>query len=183
MTRLFVSIDIEKHIKEKVKETYSFFSPSIVRARFTAPENLHFTLKFIGERSQNDVDDIIEILRKAKENASPFDICIGGFGAFPTISSPRIIWVGGKSENMTKLANIIDNELSKMGIQKEKKKFSSHLTIARVREVYNRERLSDVIEKLRKTEFGCQKVKKFILKKSVLTPRGPIYSNVEVFAL
>jgi len=183
MTRLFVAIDLDDSLKEAITELYGLFPHDFIKAKFTAKENLHVTLKFIGEWPFNDINDVIEALNCIPSSHSPFDLELRGLGGFPNSHNPRIIWTGGKSPQMIDLAKDIDEALHRIGVRKEKREFSTHITIARVKNIFNRNGVNDIIQKNGDGLIGVQKVDSFCLKKSELTPKGPIYSDVEVFEL
>lgn len=183
MTRLFVALEIKDDIKNKILSSYSLFPNDVIKAKFIERKNLHITIKFIGEVNVNDINDIIERLNDVKANTIPFNIEYRGMGAFPKPYDPRIIWIGGDSQSLLILANKIDKELHKVGVKKEQRPFSSHITVARVKMTYKKNDVKDIILANKDQTYGKQSVDRFYLKKSELTPSGPIYSNVEVFEL
>jgi len=183
MTRLFVALEIEDYIKDNIVSTYSLFSNDIIKAKFIPKDHMHITIKFIGEINVNDINDIIERLNDVKSAFNPFKIEYEGMGAFPKPYDPRIIWIGGNSSQLMDLAKRIDKELYKVGVKPEQRPFSSHITIARVKSTYKKNDINDIIQNNRDRAFGTQTIDRFYLKKSILTPTGPIYSNVEVFEL
>ncbi len=183
MTRLFVSIELSDEIKEKIKKMKYNFPDSILRAKFTTKNNMHITLKFIGEKPYDDINDIIEAINKSCNDISQFEIDYKKVGAFPNSRNPKIIWVGCSSPRMLELSKNIDTNFATIGIAKETRPFSPHITIARVKEVYNKQKTNDIIVSLKDTVLGKDKVNKIYLKKSVLTPNGPMYSDEKVFKL
>jgi len=183
MTRLFVAVELDDKIKESIISSCAAFSDDVLKAKYTSIENMHLTMKFIGEWPFNDIIDIIDILNDVKKTFTPFDMKFEGMGGFPNEYNPRIIWVGCISKEIIGLVNSIEQNLSKLGIKKEQRSFSPHITIARVKNVLNRDDVNDIIKENKDTAFGSQRVDRFYLKESQLTPRGPIYSNLEVFNL
>ncbi|HPR41128.1 MAG TPA: RNA 2',3'-cyclic phosphodiesterase [Candidatus Methanofastidiosa archaeon] len=183
MTRLFVAINLDDEIKKTIVSIDDLFSKSSINAKFTSPENMHMTLKFIGEWPFNDVNDVIDILNDVKTSFKPFNVDFEGIGGFPNDHAPRIIWVGGKSRTLVDMAGKIDKNLSTLGIKKENRPFSSHITLARVKNILNRDDIINIIHANKDVAIGSQHVTEFCLKKSELTPNGPIYSDVEVFTL
>lgn len=178
MTRMFVALGIDKEIRDNIGKISDLFDDSILKARFTPSDNLHVTLKFIGEKSDNDIDDIIEAIKNASSGFSPFNVTFEGMGVFPNSKSPRILWVGMTSDALPSLAKSVEVKLSELGIKKETRPFRSHVTIARIKEAYSSRKINDIIESSKETCYGTQKISSIELKKSILTPKGPIYSTL-----
>ena len=106
MSRLFVAVDFDEVIKKHIIDDISpLFTPAMIKAKRTSADTMHLTLKFIGERKDDDINDIIDILSKSQENIHAFDIQVKGVGAFPKQNNPRIIWIGIIiSEQLSRLA-------------------------------------------------------------------------------
>ena len=148
------------------------------------PQNIHLTLKFLGDIDDIKLDKIIRIIEDIAKNKNPFQIRISSIGAFPKINFPRVIWVGiDKGDSETKeIANELEEKIAKVGIPKEDRPFSSHITIGRTRSPLNREKLVKDLETLA-SKFGEENlefnVTKIALFKSTLTPKGPIYEALK----
>ncbi|MBN2335209.1 RNA 2',3'-cyclic phosphodiesterase [Candidatus Bathyarchaeota archaeon] len=146
--------------------------------KFVEPENIHLTLKFLGEIEQSRVDEAVEAVKST--SFKPFTVMIEGVGAFPNLRRPRVVWAG-ITEGVTEFVEIwksTDLRLSKLGFERERRGFSPHITIGRVRSGRNRDRLAEEIAALGDFEFGRLQVDRIKLKRSVLTPQGPIYSTL-----
>src|SRR3979409_1993077 len=128
--RIFIGIDLGSEVRariERVLEGVEGFAPE---ARWVRPESLHITLKFIGEQSPEQVDAVAERLRRIE--ASGFEIGIGGYGFFPTAKAPRVFWIGiHTGPQLAELAGSIDMATAELGIPREGRPFSPHLTLAR----------------------------------------------------
>lgn len=165
--RCFIAIAIPKEIKDKIGKFQEQIKKSnSVKAKFVDKNLLHLTIKFLGE--VKDIDKIKEKCREIK--GKEFRVSIKGIGAFPSKNYIRVLWIGVEkgSKELEALAKKLDNQ-----------KFSSHITIARVRRV-NKARLKELfVDK----EFGEFEVNEFKLIKSALTPKGPVYEVVEKFTL
>ncbi len=147
-------------------------------AKFVEPENIHLTLKFLGEIEPSLVDQASQIVKEI--GFQPFSARIEGTGVFPNLRRPRVIWAG-ITGGVTQLAEIwkdVDTGLSRLGFERERRGFSPHITIGRVRSGRNRDKLVEEISSLSDFVFGDLQVDRVVLKKSVLTPRGPIYSTL-----
>ncbi len=177
--RLFIAIKIPGSLRDKVSLLIDKVRKIKVKAKFVEKENLHITLKFLGEVNENKVDDIRKILTQISLNTKSFNILLKGLGVFPSLNFIRVLWIGCKSEELIKLINEINEKLSALGFKKEKE--FPHLTIARIKE--RSEKLIDFINKNKEIDIGSFKVNCFYLMKSKLTREGPIYSNVSKFSL
>jgi len=166
--RLFIGIKIPEELKQRIgsiqKELVKYCNIKLVES-----ENLHFCLKFIGET--NKINEIAESLYNI--GFKKFDISIKGVVVFPGLDYIRIIGLESDSHEMKKLAGIINEELSKTGIPKEKREFKSHLTLGRVKSVSNREGLKKYLERV--NDVGKFTADSFCIISSVLDKSGPKY--------
>jgi len=171
--RTFISIEIPEEIKKQIKKIQDKL-PEFYGKK-TKLENLHLTLKFLGEVSEERVKEIEEKLREIK--FSKFETEIDSIGVFSE-KFVRIIWL-----HLTGCKNLqseIDERLKNL-FEKEKR-FMSHLTIARVKDIKNKEKF---LEKLNEIKIPKIKfvVEDFKLKKSTLTKQGPVYNDIENYSL
>jgi len=146
--------------------------------KFVEPENIHLTLKFLGEIEPSLVEQVSQVVKET--SFQPFSVRLEGMGVFPNLRRPRVVWAG-ITDGVSQLAEIwknVDAKLSELGFEKERRRFSPHITIGRVRSGRNRDRLVEEISTLSSYEFGGLHVDRIVLKKSVLTPRGPIYTTL-----
>ena len=179
--RCFVSLEISEEIREKtakIQENLRF--PGI---KLAEKQNLHFTLKFLGEISQETASKAAQLLGEIDFCQFGMDIC--GVGAFPNARHPRIIWVGCASPKITHLAAEIDAKLLPLGFPLQEN-YVSHMTIARVKPGMKGEKrraLSGVMEQLETICIGNMTAGTFCLKQSRLTPKMPVYSDVARFRL
>jgi len=177
--RSFIAVDIDDPILvDKITRIQSSIAESGTRLKLVEKENFHITLRFLGEIPQSLVDRVIDALKKISFNS--FYIELKGVGAFPSIARPRVVWIGINKgfEELKKIHDAVEKELSRIGFPKDKEDFVAHLTIARVKGTYNLSKLSAILRKLQDIEIGEFKVTSIRLKKSTLTPRGPIYSTL-----
>jgi 2'-5' RNA ligase len=140
-------------------------------------ENIHFTLRFLGDTQHTKIERIRKELLEVRYR--PFTIRIDGVGAFPTTNRPRVIWVGvsDNAERITDLKLDIDDRLGNLGYSRDRK-FHSHATIARVRNVRDRSRMKENIEHLAQEPVGTMSVECFRMTKSTLTSSGPVYETL-----
>lgn len=176
--RAFVSVDIEP------SKTLASLLETLRRSggdlKVVRPQNLHVTLKFLGDTEQSLVGEIVERLREAVADTQPFDLSLRGMGAFPTLTNIKVVWVGmDDGAALGGIAERLEDSFSEMGFRKERRGFRPHLTVARARSGRGMAPVADTITANAATDFGGQRVDRVVLKKSVLTPKGPIYSDVE----
>jgi RNA 2',3'-cyclic 3'-phosphodiesterase len=194
--RLFIALDIDDEIRERIAhfmEGVSGFAPD---ARWVKRESLHVTLKFIGEQPEEMVERIKHALGTVSEAASP--IHFRGYGFFPTPKSARVFWVGMEADShLAALAAAIDAKMPPLGIPKEARAFSPHLTLARgggggsgsprwrKGDAPNRtfKLLQDKLSALPEPEFGTMTARAFFLYQSRLSPKGSSYTKLAKFAL
>ena len=176
MMRVFVAVEISED--DVIRSIGEFQSNVKVRAKPVLSENLHFTLQFLGEVSEDDVKKISHALKSIK--FSSFKLNFQGIGVFPNLRSPRIIWIGTDETGgklLKELAIKVENVLSPLGFTKDKP-FKSHITVFRIKNKSND--MSKELEKFESKNFGSQQISTIKLKQSVLTPQGPRYSDIEV---
>jgi len=193
--RIFVGIDLDDGIRGKIARLIEGVSGFAPEARFVRPESLHVTLKFIGEQRPEQVEAITKKLRGIE--AQPIEIRLAGYGFFPTPKAPRVFWIGIHSgPELAKLAKQIDAATAEVGIPREEREFSPHLTLARAggRSGDPKWRKSDgpnsifgVLQKrlaaMSEMEFGRMTAVEFILFQSQFSPAGSKYTKLERFAL
>jgi len=176
--RAFIAIDIDDPtLISKMVNVQESLSELGARIKFVEPENIHITLKFLGEISSVLVERVKDILNQL--TFEPFTIKIEGLGVFPNISRPRVIWLG-VSEGASKVIEIqkfLEAKLIKLGFRKEREQFIPHITIGRVKGG-NYERLRKKIVELKDVLIGNFLVNSVRLKRSTLTSRGPIYTTL-----
>jgi len=176
--RGFIAVEIDAF--PKLLEFEREMKDTGANIKLVEPENVHITLKFLGDTNEDLIEEIDGIVNDAAQNTEPFNIKLEGAGVFPNQNYIKVIWLGIKQgEQLESIAQKIDDQLHKIGFKKEKRKFSAHLTIARVRSAKNKEKLLQIIEKYKDSEFAEINVDSIKLKKSELTPKGPIYTNLK----
>ncbi len=173
--RTFVAIEISNgNIINSIKK---FQSEININAKPVEPKNCHFTLQFLGEISEEISQKIIQALHKIE--FSSFSVNLKGIGAFPKPKFPRVIWIGTDDNGgnmLIQLSKKVEKVLEPLGFFSDKP-FKPHITVFRIKK-----KIGDITKELdrQKTiDFGIQEVTNIKLKKSELTPNGPIYSDIE----
>ncbi len=178
--RTFIAVEIPEKQKKIIWEFISEQKKKNLPIKWVEFENLHITLKFLGEIEEKKLNKILPVLSTISGRTKSFNLCLENFGCFPGIRNPRVLWVGVSQggDEMIKLATEIEDDLNKIGFKKEGKKFHPHLTIGRIKTPC---RLDDIINQSIKTDVFD--VKEFILFKSTLLPSGPVYEKINKFSL
>jgi len=177
--RLFISVDLPQEIKNKIRKTQNQIKKYVI-GTFPKPENLHLTLKFLGEISEEAKAQLIKELSKLK--FKPFELTLQGVGTFPSENYIRVIWIGSENHNLSDLAKNIEDLLAKFNFKKDYN-YRTHLTIARVKNIPDKTILREALNNIKEKEYGTFKVDSIKLYKSVLTPAGPIYTLIQNFPL
>jgi len=175
--RTFIALDLTEETKQELTRLQSGLKKSQADVKWVNPQNIHLTLKFLGEISEQQVNQVKEVLDRISSQFKPYEITLSGIGAFPKVENPRVIWVGiesGKNETK-KIAEILSVELEKAGFQKEDREFKSHLTVGRVRSPKNKDNLKTAIQSISFSPQAKIPIDYITLYQSTLTPQGPIY--------
>lgn len=186
MIRLFVAVEIESiESWRRIIEFRNAVIPCSINGGIkpVEDENIHLTLRFIGEVPESYLPRIIECL-SVVQNFKKFHIAINGVGAFPSMARPRVVWVGVKdgAEVLREIRESFEGCLKRLA-QEDREEFVPHITVARIKGRYKTECLAAVLRKYETEVFGTSPVTQIKLKRSQLTPRGPIYSDVAIFRL
>lgn len=177
--RCFVAVEIPEELKSGIVSMQEEFSSLDVK--LVEPENLHFTLKFLGEVNEDQAKEVEQRLSAVAKTLSPFFVLLSGIGAFPSLSYIRVVWISAVSSDFLNLHKAVATALLNIG--KPEKEAIPHLTIARVRSARDKEVIAKIINRYEKEPFGSMQVDKIKLKKSTLAPRGPIYEDIMSFEL
>ncbi len=175
--RLFIAIEIPEEIKDYLCGIQQEIIDSKNKIRLVNKDNMHLTLKFLGEVQPNKLDDIKNNLKKI--TFKPFSVVLDTIGVFPSEDYIRVVWVGLKPEEpVLELQKNVDEALKKLF--KKEKGFKPHLTIARVKYIEDKKQFVDKLKQI-KVDNKKIEVNNFKLVKSTLTTKGPVYEDFEVF--
>lgn len=184
LIRTFIAVKIHPlhKLKDTLVELKNEFSDESIK--WVEPENLHLTVKFLGNTNRNQVNEIAQLLEEAARNCSAIKLQLTGLGFFKNKGQPKVLFVNiERNDSLGKLFNSIENKLVKIGFEKEKRRFSPHLTLARIKHLDNRKRFYSTIEKFRISEFQETFVREIYVYQSVLTPSGSIYKPLKIIQL
>ena len=177
--RSFLSIDVEdEQILSKVESILSSLSALGGDLKPVERENIHLTLKFLGNVSPSKVEEVKSAL--AQVTFPPFSLEIKGAGAFPNLKRMNVIWVGvGEGWSQVELIfEQTENLLHRLGFSRETRPFSPHITVARVKSGRKRDEIAAFLGHLAEESFGTFPVESVRLKESILSPSGPKYSTL-----
>jgi RNA 2',3'-cyclic 3'-phosphodiesterase len=194
--RIFVGIDLDPEVRAKISrflDGVRGFAPDV---RWVRPESLHVTLKFIGEQKPERVEAIRNVLCQVEGQS--MEIRFAGYGVFPTPKSPRVFWIGiHAGDPLAALAGAVDKVTSELGIPREERAFSPHLTLARGagrgggapgwrkgdRANSDFAVLQKRLAEMSELDFGAMTAREFCLYQSQLSPGGSKYTKLEKFGL
>ncbi len=176
MFRAFIAVKVP--FTDELRKFWEEVKSSGARLKMVEPENVHITLKFLGNVEESLVNRIVEAISNSCQDVSPFKISLKGCGGFPHLGRPRVVWIGVSEggEELKRIASSLEEELHKLGFEKERREFVPHLTIARVKG--NVGRLPEILRGNVNRKFGEFEVREIRLMKSTLTPKGPIYEVI-----
>jgi 2'-5' RNA ligase len=180
--RSFIAFDIDSEpVLKKLTDIQTLLAKTGADLKLVEPKNIHVTIRFLGNITTPTVEKIHEEMKKTQ--FIPFDIKIHGVGAFPDLRYPRVVWAGitQGADQLRSIFAQLEPRLRSLGFTPDPKGFSPHLTIARVKSGRNKAELAKSITENVNYEFGIIKAQCLRLKKSDLTPKGPIYSILKEF--
>lgn len=184
MIRAFIAVDLDDLVIEKICNVVEILKPRITEIRWLRKENLHLTLKFLGNIAESQVEPIAAALRHPVGLFSPCTISAKGLGVFPDFRRPKILWVGLTGDQLVQLAAEIESALMPLGFTPENRAFTPHLTIGRWREGSRpAKNLRQEIDSLNDFEFGACAIRQIVLFQSVLKPEGASYSELRTIQL
>jgi len=178
LTRCFICLELSREVIGYIEELDNQIKKkNLFAGKFTESENLHLTLKFLGEISDEKLEQVKKKLSEIKFKG--FEVSLGEIGTFINRYN-SLLWIKLQGREIWGLQEVIDEQLK--GLFEKEKKFMSHITIARMKKIFGKKEFLDYVKniKVKKINF---KVKEFILKKSELRPEGPVYDAIGVYVL
>jgi RNA 2',3'-cyclic 3'-phosphodiesterase len=183
--RSFIAIELPAGLKTNLLGLQDEFkSAGFMFVKWVAPEGIHLTLKFLGSVPESKIPEIVSGMTRACSGITPFTLKTSKLGVFPNISRPSVFWlgVGGDVEGVCKLQKRVDDELKPMGFIPEKRAFTPHLTLARLREtasLQNRKDFGDMVAKTHLCSENIIDVNGINLMRSQLMPTGAVYTRLD----
>lgn len=184
--RLFFAVPLPEDLREPVSKVQETLRRCGTSVKWVAPENLHFTLKFLGEMPLRVLPELERIAGEVAGRHAPFDLRIRGCGAFPRPAEARAVWLAAADggQELTDLAEDLDRTLAQAGLAApERRPFKPHATIGRNQTPQQSKGLAAGIKQAAELDLGLMPVAEFVLMKSVLNPAGPVYTVEQAFRL
>lgn len=193
--RLFIAIELDEALRTQLKRAQNELQAELRQnragehvTRWVAPQNIHLTLKFLGNVNRTQISPLTTALERAANKLMPFELTAQGLGCFPNTNRPNNVWVGlaGDLDAAALLARRIEGGCAELGLERDWHGFTPHLTIGRVkREASNRDRtaLGTVVKAFPETTFGTIYADAVNLIVSDLKPTGPIYTTLARISL
>jgi 2'-5' RNA ligase len=182
--RTFIAIELPDEIKKQIGQVQAPLKKTKAFVSWVKPGNIHVTLKFLGEVPEEKIAEVFSATEKAVEGINRFTMNLKGMGTFPDFKRPRVIWVGAGSgqEELSSMAGRIEEEMEEIGFPKEKRRFSPHFTMGRVKSPKNIEKLMEMV---RSSDFQTEEiaVSEVVVMRSQLHPAGAIYTPLKKIPL
>lgn len=181
MIRSFIAITIPEEVKEVLAGLVQGLKPIFPKISWVKPENMHITLKFLGNIREEDIGQIKQIMAKSCTDISPFSLQGQALGVFPTVNRARVIWTGlhGETALLEKLYLALETGLAQIGFAKEERPFRPHLTLGRIKTRAKPKPLLEAIHQYQTFSTPSFTVKEIVLFKSTLHPQGARYTVLE----
>lgn len=179
--RCFIAIDLPEEVRKNFYETILSAKTGINGFRPSEPQNIHLTLKFLGYISGEILEKIKNSLDETVKDLTKFDMTFGEIGAFPSFSSPRILWIAPEKglEQIRQIKERLDSQLSMIGIEKDEKDFKAHITLARLNYIKKgKTDFEKIFSNIKIDATPDISVEALHLYQSNLTSNGPIYTKL-----
>jgi len=184
--RAFVAIELDDACRRELRRMLEVLRPLAAGVRWVRPESVHLTLKFIGELPEPELPAALECLGAAAAASPPFGITVSGLSGFPRRGVPRVIHVGVEEPTgaLARLQRAVEDGIKDaLGVAREKRRFTPHVTLGRVRNRRACPRMEAICAAVQDQHVGCVQVRSIALIKSELRPEGAVYTVIERFPL
>lgn len=192
--RLFIAIDLDEVLRAELLRIqtqlqYEYTRTQVAQdcVRWVSPQNIHLTLKFLGNTQPSQIDALKQVLERVAQTTAPFVVNARGVGCFPNQRRPNTVWVGlaGAVDSAVTLARRIEDECAALGVPRDERGFTPHLTLGRVKQDATNHERADLGEMLRNMplrSFGSIQASAMHVIASDLKPYGPVYSTLATLA-
>ena len=177
--RLFIALDLAEEVMRNLESFVARLKPS-ARIHSSPPANLHITTKFVGEFAESRLPELQAALSGMPERP-PIELTVAKVGFYPNARSPRVFWCGIEAAGLEALAAATDTATSSVGVSKEERPYSPHLTLARIKERVDLGSLHQAIDAAPSLDFGRFTARSFFLYRSQLRPTGSVYTKLAEF--
>ncbi len=178
--RTFIAIELPEKIIYTISKVQEEIKSYGLKIRWVRPENIHLTLKFLGDIKTADTEKVARAVSESATGYPALSLAVKGIGVFPGIKKPRVLWLGisKQLDLLTALQKTLDEKLEAMGFPKEKRPFRGHLTLGRIKSIIDPKTLHDVLKEFIQFESEPFFADKIILYKSDLKPKGAVYTKL-----
>lgn len=176
--RVFIAVPIPAALRRILAETASAAFGDMPNIRAVPARSMHLTLKFLGDIETEAAHNLGQALSLLARQHQAFSLEAQGVGGFPDLKSPRVLWVGltGEAQRLIDLARAVDRMVSELGFPEEKRPFTPHLTLARLKSAKQMGLLRKRVDALKDRSFGVMPVEEIVLYRSDLRPEGARYT-------
>jgi 2'-5' RNA ligase len=178
--RAFIAVDLPENIQAALGLVQEQLRAYRFKTTWTRPENIHLTLKFLGDIQREQVEPIISVIEQAAKGCRPMTLRSQAVGFFPGVRQPRVLWTGisGQTEALAELQSKIDKGLAALEFPSDKKPFTGHLTLGRIKVGGNSELFIDIMKIFQNMTTDSFIVDSVNLYQSKLMPSGPMYTKL-----
>ncbi len=178
--RAFIAFHLPENVRKHIRDLQDHLRSGGLHLRWVAPENIHLTLKFLGDINPSDTERIAQAMSQSVQETSRLHLGAKGIGVFPTVRKARVLWIGlsGDTHELIQLQNRLDDRLSDLGYEKESRPFKAHLTLARAKESPDPKELVQAMEKFASFASPDFSAEELILWQSQLKPSGAVYTKL-----
>ncbi len=187
--RTFIAVELDDAVRKQIAQTQDELKSVGAQVKWVEPTNVHLTLKFIGDIPPEQVSEVTGILTECCKDVKRFALTVKGVGAFPSASRPQVVWVGAEptdaesGDSLNRLVAALEEWLETIGIPREGRPFTPHLTVGRTKGPKGNDRLANAIGKMTDRLFGEMLAEEVVLMQSTLSPEGPTYAPLQRVAL
>lgn len=183
--RLFFALKVSEAIKADIAAAVQAFPLRNPPWRWIPTGNMHLTLKFLGEVDERILPDLNAVAEDAAKQVKPFRVAYGAFGGFPNLSNPRVIFFEAKEgkRGLSEIAHLLESGVEPLGIDRERRPFTAHLTLARIKEPLPRGMVERIATVPPLPPTAVQDVDRFVLMQSHLAREGATYEEMGSFPI
>jgi RNA 2',3'-cyclic 3'-phosphodiesterase len=183
--RAFIAIELPAAVTQLAATLQTDLKSHKLKMRWVKPQNMHLTLKFIGEMPSLRTAEVARAIREATRGMAPFELIVQGIGVFPGMRRPRVVWIGtgGRTDLLRKLHASVEDQMAALDFPRQDRPFAAHLTLARIDRQLDPQQLLHGMQAVGQFESKPFTVSELILFQSDLKPQGPLYTALEKVAL
>ncbi|MCP4897505.1 MAG: RNA 2',3'-cyclic phosphodiesterase [bacterium] len=183
LTRVFFALEIPGEVKRQLERETNTLRDRLPKGRWVRSAGLHLTLKFLGEHPRGIISRVAESVTSELSQCSKVAVKLRGAGFFPSSARPRVAWIGGEAEGAAELSRIVDDAAAAEGLERERRSWALHLTLARLKKPWPQDAVVSFLEWGEAVSFEPFTCREVVLFESRLDPSGAVYTPIERMAL